>query len=199
MFRRMQPLQLFATQLYAQEPSAEERRALDSSLTAAVAALPKGRPAEGLQRDPAFAPLVRFAEATGEAVLQRLDSVQRGLEVVRLEALVEPPDAMQPPRSEPNAYLAGFYLLSGAGQWLVQDPRPQAHLLTAALAGPSPALAESLTLPLTPGRLLLFPAYLRHQIRPNTGPGGRVLFRFALSFRDFVERLSPPRWDRLPA
>jgi len=199
MFRQVQTLQLFATALYAQEPAAAERQALEAALTAAVRALPAGAAPADLHRRPAFAGLARFAEAMGEAVLQRLETVQRGLEVTRLEVLLEPPGAAAPARVQPNAYLGGLYLLSGAGQWLASDPRPQAHLLTLPLAEPTPATAETLTLPLVPGRLLLFPAFLSHGTLPNPGPAPRVLFRLALSFRDFVERLSPPRWDRMSA
>jgi hypothetical protein len=164
-----------------------------------VRALPAGGSPGDLHRRPAFAALVRAAEAMGEAVLQRLDSVQRDLEVVRLEALVELPGAASPSRLHANAYLGGLYLVAGGGQWQAEDPRPQAHLLTGPLAEPTPATAETLTLPLLPGRLLLFPAFLRHRTLPNPGPAPRILFRLALSFRDFVERLSPPRWDRMSA
>lgn len=198
MFRQVQPLQLFATPLWAQEVAPAERPAFDAELLAGVRALPPGTSPADLHRAPPFARFVAAALQMGESVLERLQTAQRGLEIVRLEALVEAPGTASPARVQPNAYLAGLYLVAGSGQWAASDPRPQAHLLTAPLAEPSPATAESLSLPLAAGRLLLFPAFLRHQTLPNPGPGPRALLAFALSFRDFVDRLSPPRWERKP-
>jgi hypothetical protein len=192
MFRQVQPLQLFATQLYAQEIAEAERRPLEQAMRQVL----DGAPATDLQRHAAFQPLLRAAEAAGEGVLQRLEATQRGLEAVRLEALVDLPGAGSTARVHANAYLGGLYLLSGGGQWSATDPRPQAHLLTVPLAEPGAATAESLGLPLAPGRLLLFPAFLRHRTLPNPGPGPRIVLSFALSFRDFLERVSPPRWER---
>ena len=193
MFRQMQPLQLFATPLWAQEISPVERTALEPAMRLALG----GGAARDLHRDAAFQPFARAAEALGERVLQRLETTQRGLEVVRLEALVDQQGAASLPRVQPNAYLGGLYLLEGSGQWSASDPRPQAHLLTAPQAEANAATAETLTLPLAPGRLLLFPAFLRHHTLPNPGPAPRVVLSFALSFRDFLERMSPPRWDRM--
>ncbi|HKY95085.1 MAG TPA: hypothetical protein VJL84_07245, partial [Kiloniellales bacterium] len=117
MFRQVQALQLFATPLWAQEIAAAERGALEQELLAGVQALAPGPSPVDLYRRAAFARFAALAEAMAENVLQRLQSVQRGMEVVRLEALVEAPGAASPPRVQPNAYLAGLYLLTGVGQW----------------------------------------------------------------------------------
>ena len=124
--------------------------------------------------------------------------------VTALWATREAPGAALPPEIHQNAYLGGLYLAeSGAaegappGTLRFLDPRPQAHLIAGPVSLPTPATQPEASLPLRPGRLLLFPGWLWHHTLPNPGPGQRTLFHFALSFRDFARAMSPPRWTGL--
>lgn len=208
MFQQVSPLTLFATPVFAQDLPAAERPAFDQALVAAIGAL--GGQAAGpqpwrspcdLQSRPAFAPLVAFAAAAAERALEQLRSEQRDPLLASLAASLEPPGGALAPQQHPNAYFAGLYLAAGSGQDEVRflDPRPQAHLLAGRTSGPSPATAAEATLPLRPGRLLLFPAWLWHFTLPNPGPQPRLLFSLAITFRRFRETMSPPRWTGMTA
>ena len=76
---------------------------------------------------------------------------------------------------------------------LFQDPRPsmimpkpkQYSRLTANAAD-----AES-----KEGRMLLFPAWLKHSVPSNQGQTDRISISFNLMFPNFTEAMAAPMWD----
>ncbi len=46
-----------------------------------------------------------------------------------------------------------------------------------------------------PGRLLIFPAWLRHSVPANDGQTDRISISFNLMFKQFAETLAAPMWD----
>lgn len=204
MFAKVSPLQLFQTPVFAQDLPDPARRQLEPALLQALAALPAGPPAplwrshHDLHRRSPFRPLAGLLLETAQRILAQLKSVQQAPAITALWATREQPGAALPPELQQNAYLAGLYLLEGAaGQVRFLDPRPQAHLIAGPVSQPTPATQPEATLPLRPGRLLLWPAWLWHHTLPNPGPGPRTLVHFALSFQDFARAMSPPRWTGL--
>jgi len=208
MFQQTSPLTLFATPVFAQDLPPAERAAFDRALIAGVGTLgatPTGpqpwRSSPDLQRLPAFRALSTLAGLAAERALDQLRSEQRQPLLARLTATLEPAGSALPMQQQANAYFGGLYLAAGSGQDQVRflDPRPQAHLLTGPAIGQAPASAADATLPLRPGRLLLFPAWLWHATLPNPGPQPRLLFSLAITFQHFRDTLSPPRWSGMTA
>ncbi len=189
---KVSPLSLFVSPLFASELDAAERAAV----AAALSGQPGGR---DLARLPALAPLVGQIEAAAEAAFAELKCEQRGAVVTRLWIETGLPGTAGQRLVHPNAYLGGLYRPEGETPESVtfEDPRPQAALLQAPIEAPTPLTATEAGVPLVAGRLLLFPAYLKHQPAPGSGP--RRLVRFAVSFRDFVRQMSLPRWTGMTA
>ncbi len=216
MFAKVTPLSLFVTPVFAQEVPAADRAALDRGLLAELATLPGGaatgpspwRSHHDLHQRPGFAALTGLLLETASRVLAKLRSEQQAPAITALWATREAPGAQLPPALFQNAYLGGLYLAESGGgaaipagqdQVRALDPRPQAHLITAPTTEPTALTLPEATLPLRPGRLLLFPAWLWHATLPNPGPGQRTLFHCAISFQDFAAAMSPPRWTGMTA
>ena len=53
-----------------------------------------------------------------------------------------------------------------------------------------PADAES-----KEGRLLIFPAWLKHSVTSNQGQTDRISISFNLMFKNFSETMAAPLWD----
>ena len=96
----------------------------------------------------------------------------------------------------PNNYLSGVYYVAvppPGSKIFFQDPRPsmimpkprQYSRLTANAAD-----AES-----KEGRLLIFPAWLKHTVPANDGQTERISISFNLMFKSFSETMAAPMWD----
>lgn len=207
MFANQQILPLFPTMIAAQEVTADRKEALNRALAAAVRAR---RGAGGDERqawrsppdlflDPAFAELTGYAVECGLQLLGALQAEHSGLEPITLTAQIEPAGTMQPPSLQPNAYLSGVYIAQGGGQDQLRfwDPRPQVAQIAPPVRERTPMNSVEMTIPVQPGRLLLFPAWLLHGLLPAPAP--RISFSFALVFRDFADAIAPPRWTGLTA
>lgn len=117
------------------------------------------------------------------------------LAIDNMWANVHPRHAFNRSHVHPNVLWSGVYYVQvppGAGRIYFTDPRPQALAFTARYAPDSPrkplAWAEVYYEPLE-GRLLLFPAWLQHEVEPNLaeqdGPAGD---RISVSFNLFQQR-----------
>jgi uncharacterized protein (TIGR02466 family) len=111
-------------------------------------------------------------------------------------ANINPPGAYHPTHHHPNNYLSGVYYVAvppPGSRLLLQDPRPsmimpkprQFTRLTANAAD-----AES-----KEGRMLIFPAWLKHSVPANDGKEERISISFNLMFTNFAEQLASPMWD----
>lgn len=95
----------------------------------------------------------------------------------------------------PNVLWSGAYYVqapAGSGRIYFTDPRPQALAITARYAPDEPrkplAWAEVYFEPIE-GRLLLFPAWLQHEVEPNLSEqGGLAGDRISVSFNLFQQR-----------
>ena len=204
MFRQITPLSLFATPVYAQELPPDAASALDSELSAAADELGAGaapgplwRSHHDLHRRVGFGGLAALLMEASLRILAQMRSVQQEPAITALWATREAPGASLPTQLQQNAYLGALYLARGNGEDRVRflDPRPQAHLIAGPTSAPTATTSPDATLPLKPGRLLLFPAWFWHMTLPNPGPAPRLLFHAAVSFAGFVEAMSVPRWS----
>lgn len=99
--------------------------------------------------------------------------------------------------SHANNFLSAVYYLQaekGADTINFIDPRPQAHVIAPPVVRPSALTASQVVVEIKPGRLILFPAWLRHSVDPNTSGMERISIAANLMFKQFSERLARPRF-----
>jgi len=99
--------------------------------------------------------------------------------------------------SHPNNFLSAVYYVKaeqGANTINFIDPRAQAHVIAPPVVRPSVMTASQALVEVKPGRLVLFPAWLRHSVDPNTSGSDRISIAANLMFEQFSERLARPRF-----
>jgi uncharacterized protein (TIGR02466 family) len=151
---------------------------------------------QDLHTRPAFANFVRLVEMAAKGVARFLQLEQYPMIITGCWANINPPGAYHPTHHHPNNYLSGVYYVAvppPGSRLVLQDPRPsmimpkprQFTRLTA-----NGADAES-----KEGRMLIFPAWLKHSVPANDGKEERISISFNLMFTNFAETLAAPMWD----
>ncbi len=165
---------------------------------------PKLRPGETWQTThdlhelAVFAPFHPFLDAAVSGVLQELAIVERDYVITGCWANVNPPAGFHPPHTHPNNILSGVYYaktLPPNDAITFHDPRPQAGVIRPAAAQQIAETASEIEIEAKPGRMLLFPSWLRHSVKPNyTTDQERVSMSFNVMLADFVGRHTAPMW-----
>src|SRR3954468_9566584 len=206
MIEKQEVQELFPTPLWIVDLKPAEAAALNAKLGAEGERLiqpppegPAGRNGETpqvLHKRPAFAEFAKLVETAARGVARFLQVDQYPMVITGCWANVNPPGAYHPTHHHPNNYLSGVYYVAvppAGSRILFQDPRPsmimpkprQYTRLTA-----NGADAES-----KPGRLLIFPAWLKHSVPANDGQTERVSLSFNLMFSNFTETMAAPLWE----
>ncbi|WP_422000079.1 TIGR02466 family protein [Reyranella sp.] len=150
---------------------------------------------QDLHSRPEFAELAQLIEIAARSVSQFLGIEQHPMMITGCWANINPPGSYHPTHNHPNNYLSGVYYVAvpDAGSHLVfQDPRPLA--MTPATTKPTRFTSNaSLALP-QPGRMVIFPSWLRHHVPSNEGTTERISIAFNLMFTNFAETMAAPRW-----
>jgi uncharacterized protein (TIGR02466 family) len=151
---------------------------------------------QDLHTRPAFAEFIELVEKAARGVARFLKVDQYPMQVTGCWANINPHGAYHPTHHHPNNYLSGVYYVAvppPGSQIFFQDPRPSMIMpkpreysrLTANAAN-----AES-----KEGRLLIFPAWLKHSVPSNQGQSDRISISFNLMFKSFTESMAAPMWD----
>jgi len=151
---------------------------------------------QDLHTRPAFADFVKLVEMAARGVARFLQIDQHPMTITGCWANINPPGAYHPTHNHPNNYLSGVYYVAvpeSGSRIIFQDPRPlmimpKPRQFTRQTA--NAADAES-----RPGRLLIFPAWLRHSVPANDGQTERISISFNLMFKQFAETLAAPMWN----
>jgi len=121
-----------------------------------------------------LAALVSQIQRAAEGVLDFLKIGSGALEITGCWANVSSPGAPHRMHTHPNNFLSGVY-------W------PPVTELTA-------YNTDQVVLPVTPGTLILFPAWLPHSVDINGSDRERISVSFNLMFASYAETMSPPLW-----
>ena len=151
---------------------------------------------QDLHKRPAFAEFVQLVETAARGVARFLQVDQYPMVVTGCWANVNPPGAYHPTHHHPNNYLSGVYYVAvpPAGSRIqFQDPRPSMIM-------PRPRQYSRLTAngadaQSKEGRLLIFPAWVKHNVPANDGTTERISISFNLMFTNFTETMASPMWD----
>ena len=148
-----------------------------------------------LHTRPAFADFTKLIEIAAKSVAQYLEVEQFPLMITGCWANINPPGSYHPTHNHPNNYLSGVYYVAvpETGTHLIlQDPRP---VSIAPWTGKLNRITSNAgTVQPQPGRMVLFPSWLRHHVPSNDGTTERISISFNLMFSNFAETLAAPRW-----
>jgi len=142
-----------------------------------------------------IAPLVAFVKHTAEAQLRFMKAAHGGIEISACWVDIRGPGARMSAQSEANAYLAATYfcrLPEGSARVWFRDPRRQSVIIS---PGTSHGDRDRVAVDVEEGTLLLFPAWLEHDMERNAGDEACTSLGFALMFDSFIESMAAPVWQ----
>ncbi len=150
---------------------------------------------QDLHTRPAFAEFAELVEIAARSVAQYLQVEQYPMMITGCWANINPPGSYHPFHDHPNNYLSGVYYVAvpDAGPHLIfQDPRP--ILIKPATATLNRVTANAAVADPQPGRMVIFPSWLKHRVPSNEGTTERISIAFNLMFKNFAETVAAPRW-----
>ncbi len=151
-----------------------------------------------MHRLPQFAEIVKMVEKVADGAADFLQVKPRDLVVTGCWANVNPPGGFNPLHHHPNNFLSAVYYVQTPGaedQLIFEDPRPQAAMIMPPVLQFNLYNGNKLTFKVSPGRLVMFPAWLKHRVPTNNSNGDRISIAFNLMFRNYFEDSSPALWE----
>ncbi len=207
MIDKQEVQELFPTPLWVVDLKADAAAALNAKLKAEIERIVAPRPAipagsnwqtpQDLHTRPAFAEFVKLLETAARGVTRFLQIDQYPMAITGCWANINPPGAFHPMHHHPNNYLSGVYYVSipDAGSQIVfQDPRPQASMIMPRPKEYTRLTANGANAQSKSGRLVIFPAWLKHTVPANEGQSDRISISFNLMFTSFTETMASPMW-----
>jgi uncharacterized protein (TIGR02466 family) len=107
------------------------------------------------------------------------------------------PGAAHRVHTHPNNFLSGVYYVrtaGGANTINFHDPRAQSAVIRPPVTALTGENTDQVVMPVEPGVLLLFPAYLPHSVDENRSDTVRASLSFNVMFRGFAETIAKPMW-----
>ena len=150
----------------------------------------------GLHDDRRLAGLIEVVGAAAQNLLAYL-KIDAPLSVTSCWANVNAPGTGHRLHSHRNNFLSGVYYVQVQDQADTInffDPRPQAGVIRPQTSHSTAENTEVVSLRVTNGTLLLFPAWLPHAVDINRSQRPRISLSFNLMFRNFAESMARPSW-----
>lgn len=206
MIEKQEVQELFPCPLWVVDLKPAEAAVLNARLKAEIERIVSPRPAiapganwqtpQDLHTRPAFAEFIKLVETAARGVARFLQVDQYPMAVTGCWANINPRGAYHPTHHHPNNYLSGVYYVAipePGSRIVFQDPRPSVIMpkprqYTRLTANGADAQSKE-------GRLLIFPAWLKHSVPSNEGQNERISISFNLMFKDFTETMASPLWD----
>ena len=151
-----------------------------------------------MHRLPQFAEIVKLVEKAAIGATEYLNLQPRDLVVTGCWANVNPPGGRNKTHHHPNNFLSAVYYLQtpeAEDRLIFEDPRPQATVMMPRVVQFNLYNGNLLTFKVRPGRLVMFPAWLKHAVPPNNSKRDRISIAFNLMFKNYVEESSPALWE----
>ncbi len=153
--------------------------------------------AQDLHHQPALDGLVSLVEANARSICDSLTLVYEGLQITGCWANVSQQGFPHRQHIHPNNYLSGAYYVKtapGADSISFHDPRPQATMLVPPARNQDLANPDQVSLDVSDGTLVMFPAWLHHSVAPNRSSITRISVAFNLMFPEFGTKMASPLW-----
>ena len=200
--------ELFPTPLWIVDLKADAAAALNLKLKAEIERIISPRPPipassnwqtpQDLHTRPAFAEFVKLIETAARGVTRFLQVDQYPMVITGCWGNVNPPGAFHPMHHHPNNYLSGVYYVSipdSGSQIVFQDPRTQASMIMPRPKQYTRLTANGANAQSKAGRMVIFPAWLKHTVPANEGKSDRISISFNLMFTNFTETMASPMWN----
>ena len=139
-----------------------------------------------------------------ESVLAYVKVGPAGVAITGCWANLNAPGAGHRVHNHPNNYLSGVYYVrthEGADSICFLDPRPQTGIVRPPVTELTADNTEQVVITVKDGMLLMFPAWLQHEVDPNRSDRLRVSLGFNVMFKAYAESMGRPSWvpGRRPA
>jgi uncharacterized protein (TIGR02466 family) len=207
MFAKSATIPLFATPIWGFDLPPEDAERVNAQLKDHLERWFTPRPeipagetwqtTQDLHEQEAFAPLYPFVDDAIQAAIKALGVDGSGYEITGCWANINPPGSAHRPHSHPNNIVSGVYYVQTIGaedEIVFHDPRPQAHVIQPVTARAVAETQSSIGVEAKPGRMLLFPSWLRHSVRPNRSGAERISLSFNAMLSDYLSRHARPQW-----
>ena len=147
---------------------------------------------------PECAPLIHAIHQVALGALNQLAIEAREMVFTAMWANINPPGAKHSVHSHPNNYFSGIYYIQCDARANVTrffDPREQAEVMMPPRKQQNLYNGNRIELEGKPGRLVLFPAWLKHDVPTNLSERERITLAYNLMFPHFTETMSMPLWE----
>lgn len=201
-------LKLFPTYVWATQLKPEAFRPINEKIVAYLRGLQTARPelagkgqwqtSQDLHKQPALADLVAVIQASARSICDSMTLIYDRLEITGCWANLSQRGFPHRQHFHPNNYLSGAYYVKtapGADRISFHDPRPQAGMLVPPARNQDLANPDQVSLDVSDGMLVMFPAWLQHSVAPNQSEITRISVAFNLMFPEFGTRMANPLWQ----
>lgn len=204
----MRVIELFPTPLWSVDLDPASAKVLNDRLQREIDALLSPRPTlprggswqtdPVLHRHPGFADLVALIDRTATGAMKFLGLKTPKASITGLWANINPKGGQSSAHTHPNNFLSAVYYVKvplGEGEIHFVDPRPQAEVMLPPTAEANRFNGNRRVFDVAPGRLVMFPAWLRHSVPPNQSEQERISIAANLMLDHYVETASKPLWS----
>lgn len=204
----MRVVELFPTPLWSVDLEPSAAAALNARLLSEIDKLLSPRPAvpKGgswqtdpvLHRHPGFAELVDFTDRAVRGALRFLALKTPQASITGMWANINPRGGQSSAHTHPNNFLSAvYYVQVPKGEGVIQfaDPRPQAEVMMPPVSEGNRFNGNQMSVDVVAGRLVMFPAWMRHNVPPNKGDEERISIAINYMLEQYVETSSPPLWQ----
>lgn len=201
--------EIFPTPLWIVDLDAATREPLNRHLLETIYALTAPRralpPGGSWQTDPTLHTRPEFADFAGivtkaaKGALDFLALDYPGFVITGCWANINPTGGKNSSHTHPNNYLSGVYYAAvpeGAGSIEFADPRAQAGVIMPPTKTWNKFTGNKVAVPVMPGRLVIFPAWLSHSVPTNVSAEDRVSISFNIMLTQFTETASGTLWKK---
>jgi len=142
-------------------------------------------------------PLCVAVHKVARGALRQLAIDYEEIVITGMWANVNPPGAKHSVHAHPNNYLSGVYYVqadANANVIRFHDPRGQMDAILPPRKQNNVYNTNLLEMEAKPGRIVVFPAWLRHDVPNNLSARERISVSFDMMFPRFAETMSAPLW-----
>ena len=201
--------ELFPTPIWVADLDGEQRDSLNAFLLKSIYDLTEPRkelpPGGSWQTDPvlhehtAFSDFMSVATKMTRGALRFLDVEHERIVCTGCWANINPAGGKNSSHTHPNNYLSGVYYVqvpAKSGDIEFTDPRPQAGVIMPRSKTWNKFTGNKVSVPVAPGRMVVFPAWLNHAVPANTSTEHRISISFNFMFSHYTETMSATLWDK---